>query len=677
MRKKQWKQMLALLLAAACLTTAACGTEGDKGQEAPKGELSKETGEPEGGTNEGGANYWELLDQVSDTSELPDWTGDTLEVTVWYAGGTDGILGGISDTNVTFKELERVTGVRFNVDDSFTNGGDNIDAVLPRLIAGKNFPTMIYGWDIPKQFRELYDNGYLADLTKYYENGDLDQMLYWMPLDAFESSVYRNAKTEEGNYYLLPAPSNLVEFYDSAGYSPQEYDSQYYNLYGAIPLSPSGIHPIFAVYVRDDILKALYPDALTKADIDDIFMEHGSFTQEQIYDVPLKSQEDFMNMLRDMKELLKSGEFTGLNGREVEVTYGPHTGTDNWNWIYYLPKVAAGFANETDPFVNIDRNAADEDHVLLRSIDMEQYKDWMKSLNTLVNEDVISQNSLVDNAATFDEKYLNGQYAVVYGGNGTVASEIGKEEGLWSYRPLWVDVPVDESFGGLAAGAGSESFGIFRDSLSDQQLDQLIHAINYLYSKVGTNNFIWGPETAGLFTENADGSRTYTNKEVEACAVYGESNNSMMEFGLYSKSVAEQPFTTFPICSAALKLLSPGYLMAADSERTPEGAYNFFNPGTLPGKTFNENVVRVATDCHVYSFGATLESLQQFWGARAGFENQMKKVMAATPENFEKEYANLIQYADDNMLTEETVREFNDLFVEENRAQLKEAGILK
>ena len=38
---------------------------------------------------EGGKYYWEMLDSVKDTSELPDWTGETLEIKVWIAGGTD------------------------------------------------------------------------------------------------------------------------------------------------------------------------------------------------------------------------------------------------------------------------------------------------------------------------------------------------------------------------------------------------------------------------------------------------------------------------------------------------------------------------------------------------------------------------------------------------------------
>ena len=52
----------------------------------------------------------------------------------------------------------------------------------------------------------------------------------------------------------------------------------------------------------------------------------------------------------------------------------------------------------------------------------------------------------------------------------------------------------------------------------------------------------------------------------------------------------------------------------------------------------------------------------------------MIKTIAAP--DFEKEYANLIAYADEYNLTKETVQEFNDVWVEANREALKAAGII-
>ena len=148
-----------------------------------------------------GAKYWEMLDEVSDTSDLPSWEGEILEVSVWFAAASSTIIGTIPETDVCFKEFERVTGVRFNVEECFDNGGNNIDAKLPMVIASKKLPTMIMGYDILKQCNELWEEGYLADLTEYYEDGTLDQLLKYMPYDDAYNYVYHNFADEDGNFY--------------------------------------------------------------------------------------------------------------------------------------------------------------------------------------------------------------------------------------------------------------------------------------------------------------------------------------------------------------------------------------------------------------------------------------------------------------------------------------------
>ena len=62
---------------------------------------------------------------------------------------------------------------------------------------------------------------------------------------------------------------------------------------------------------------------------------------------------------------------------------------------------------------------------------------------------------------------------------------------------------------------------------------------------------------------------------------------------------------------------------------------------------------------------------------RDGFEKQLKKLIVAKPDKFDEELKNTIQYCEDNSLTEETLKEFNDLFIETNRAELKAAGLVK
>lgn len=625
-----------------------------------------------------GQNYWELLDKVTDTSDLPDWPGQKLDVTVWVAGGSETIFGAISDTNVTFKELERVTGVRFNVEKSFGNGGDSIDAKLPKVIASKNLPTMIYGWNINAQMQELFTRGYLADLTEFYNKGYLDQVQEVTPVDALKGLVWdRIADVNTGAQYQIPV-SAMINYYDVAGIQPEWYDPEYYHTWYHWPCYGGGVVGLNCVYIRDDILTELYPDAHSAEELIEIYQERGEFTKEEIFDIPLKSTEDFANLLRDIKELLDEGGFYGIDGRDMEVTYGPCSSEDNWKWMKELPGIIAGFTQNQAYFTYCDMNATSEDQIVQYAFSSDKYKEYFKLINELVNEDVFSKNSLVENGTTFDEKFLNGHYAVVYGSNTAgYASEIGKDYNMdWAYRPVWIDMVSDWSYTCFNGLGTVSTYGIFKDTLSEGQLEQLIHAINYLYSDVGVKNFVWGPRSAGLFTEDAEGNRSYTTEELTQCMGHREDNGENVKYGLINNNVATKTFSTFPY-PADRRLQDADYQFAPLREVKDGDIFMFYNPGIFEEYS-NSNVLKADTTMQLYNtLGLQVEGNAKFWKARNGFEQQMKKMLAATPDKFEAEFQALCDYAEEYGLTEETRKEYNDLYVEANRTYFIQYGLIK
>lgn len=662
MKVKAFVKLLALILVlATCLS--ACAT-------------TKPIDTTPMATLPAGQNYWELLDKVTDTSELPDWPGEKLDVTIWVAGGSEVMFGAISDTNVTFKELERVTGVRFNVEKSYGNGGDPIDAKLPKVIASKNLPTMIYGWNINTQMQELFDRGYLADLTEYYENGYLDQVLEISPLeltDVWEKIV--DIKT--GSYYQIPV-SGMVGNYKKSDYKPDWYDETFYNTWNNYPATAGGNTALSCMYVRDDILLELYPDAHSAQELVDIYLERGEFTREEIFDIPLKSTEDVANLWRDIKELLDEGGFYGIDGKDMEVTYGPSSTEDNWNWMKVLPSVIYGLSQNQAYFTYADMNATSEDQIVQYAFSSEKYYEYFKLINELVNEDVISKNSLVENGTTFDEKFLNGHYAVVYGSNvAGKGSDIGKEYDMdWAYRPVWVEMETDVSYTSFNGGGSASTYGIFKSTLSDGQLEQLIHAINYMFSDVGTKNFIWGPRSAGLFTEDAEGNRTYATEELHECMALRIDNGENVKYGLINTYVSSKTYNTFPY-PAEFRLQHPDYLCAPERAGSEEEAFMYYCPGIF-SEFSNDLVYTAKVQCQLYNaVGLQVEGNAQFWKARNGFEQQMKKMLAATPDKFEAEYQALLQYAEQNGLTEETRQQYNDIFVEANREYFIQYGLIK
>ena len=675
MRRKKVTKTLALLLASAmCLT--ACG--GPTGSTSTTGAESSTSGSQ---TTEGteAKKYWELLDEVSDTSELPDWEGEKLEVSFWIASGTDAVINPISESNVVLKEIERVTGIVFNADETFGNGGDTIDAKLPKLVAAKQFPTMVSGYNINSQLNELYDNGYLYDLTEYYQNGYLDHLTYWAPLEEMDSYLYNNLKANDGSYFLIPSLStkNMVSYWDATGYYPEEFDPAYWNTYAQLPSNAVGEQTYYGIYVRDDILKELYPDALSVAELKKIYMEDGTFTEEQIYDVELNSAEDFYDMLHDIKELLKDDKWVGLDGKGMEVTYGPHTGTDNFSgWGTYLPRLLKGFTTNTNYFVLSDRSK-DSEGLLQYAYKSDKFVEYMREVNALVNEDIIAQNSMVDNAAAYQEKYLNGHYAVLYGFNDPSGLNVDGSAGGWSYRPVWVNVPVDKDYGGYGTLSTIPYYGIFKnEDMTEEQLEQLIHFIDYQNSEVGIKNAVWGPKSAGFFEEDADGNRKFVNAELEANVLTGNAESQIsVETGIYGEATVNRPYNHYP-GGMGRGLYEYKYLTAPEQERVENNAMKYYNPGILPGQTVGENSIRLKKGCDLYDLGLKVEGMKQFWSARTGFENQFKKVLVAETGKFDAELDNLIQYAEENGLTDEALKQFTDLFIETNEDALKAAGVI-
>lgn len=628
-------------------------------------------------TEYAGEKYWEMLDEVSDSSDLPSWEGETLEISVWFAAASSTVIGTIPETDVCFKELERVTGVKFNVDKCFDNGGTNIDAKLPMVIASNDLPNMIIGYGIKKQVLELWEEGYLADLTRFYEDGSLDQLLKYMPLEEAWDYVYVNYADEDGNMFLLPngGTSNTVSVWDAIGFEHEDYDPNYFDTYGMSPTNYNNMNSNKAVLVRDDILKALFPDALTLKDIENIYVENGTFTEEQIFDLGLDSPEDFWEMLYDIQELIAGGDYVGMDGRPVEVMAGPHNEVDNWYWMVNLPNAVNGAPDGTQYFVGADYDAEDPDKLLSYAFNSDYYVKWMKQLNQLVRDDVISQSSMIDNSAAFTEKCKNGHYAVLYGGQ---HYPYGDANNGWNYRPIYVNTEYNYSrYGGFSNVQHDDCIGIFKDTLSDAQLEQLIHAINYINSEVGIKMFYWGPRSAGLFTEDENGNRTYTKKELVDAMINNIDNGYPTDYGIYNTSLAVPLFSLRPK-AMAMVIYQPNYLAAGTSPRKAIDAKKYFVPGILKGHTHGENATFIESSILIYKTGLTIDGVKQFWDARDGFERLVKKVIVSSDdEEFERRLQELCQYAEDNGFTEDVLEEFTQMFLEANENSLKAAGIIK
>lgn len=619
--------------------------------------------------------YWEMLNEVEDTSDLPDWKGKTLSVRVWYshANGVPGALPVVAENDVYLKEIERVTGVHLDVDGFFDNNGVDMNARLPLLLAAKDLPELVFlssmAWAT-----NLVNAGKLYDLTDYMDY--LDQFTSKVPMDEY-STYYRKRIGNENGIYLLSTFLNM-EYYML---NPDKYPDLKQDILTYIdkcmdPVPPSGRTGENGLLVRQDILLELYPDALTMDDITEIYMKEGTFTREQIYDIPINNAEDFFNFLEQVRECIERKNLTGINGRKMDVTYGPYVGMDNWGWMEDLPQLIYGLThNNYFSAFNIRTGTFE---VPFRE---ESGKTMLKNLNILLRKGLIAPDSLVDDQNTFNEKINNAQYAVLYAQNGKALNKKLIDEGHaeYIYRPLHINMDWDSDYPTWQAVPEGKGIAIIKDSVKEEDLPQLLHWANYMLSDLHSKLMYWGPRSAGLFKE-VDGKRFYTDPDLEACMLYNVNNGAGAKYGLKSDPangiyvVNDNDIEWVPK-PVGRGLYTPRFMY--DKKVNSEDAMKYFNPAVV-GRTRASTYFELDTAPAIWNYTAVIDELNDFWNARSGFEDLMKKVVASeSDEMFERNYQELLKYAESNGLTDNVVEKWKNKFLEDNEEFLRKAGAVR
>ncbi len=611
------KKTLALLLALVLAISVLAGCDGGN-----KGNVAAEFGDVDYKFNEEAVNY-------SDSSEMPDWTGKQLNLQMWYAAGSyHASKNKIAENDVVWPELQRITGVRFT-EDSFDNNGETQDAKISKIIATDEWPAIIMGsqQNITEQ---LIEQDMLWDLTdlipKYMPN--LDKLM--------KQGDFLKSTREDGRIYEIGT-------YPAITYAYPDMDPELLARSSAPKADTS------FVYVRDDILKKLKPEALTQDELFAIFDKNGAFTEEEILNAAFNSKEEFFQFLRDVKELgLKSGN------REVYATYAL-SGSDNWDFLNFLAGALNGFGGygtgaSQNYFTYYDIDTGKIEYMFNQDF----YKEAVKELTELVQEDIISQDSLIDKRAAYEEKCNNGEYAVLYGGTVPNIKNLNnniKANG-YQYRKVILNIPYNaEKYLPMANEVGgSYSYAFLKNKISAEDLPQVLRFFDFQLTDVGQKLQAWGPKTANIWTEDESGKRVFTDKALEDAALGKTTADRIWHYGLQA--------TTWPLYPLTVNKWHPRYVY--DFVPSVDTMNNYLSTGMFnPQKRFHG----IAPD--VYSFPSYVEGAKSFWDARAAFETAMTKVLtAANDEEFEKLYGDMVAVAERNGLTDKTLEEINTAWVE-------------
>ncbi len=644
---RKLSKALALVVSILMLVSvmSACGGQsGNKNQETT---IAKDTTAVE--TKTAAETDWSTY---KDSSDVPSWTGKQLTITRWDAFGTGntGKKEAATDDVVT-PELTRVTGVTIDKDKYFDNNGETTSTVLAKLVASNTLPSIAFNPD-RDVVKEMAKEGLIYDLTDYYAKycGDI---LKYAPKDKLPG-LYDNtwvSGAQTGKIYAAPfsfQPKWMLE-------ADSTIDPQKWSIYpGAAPRDPS---PHF--YLRDDIIKKLFPNAKSRDELEQIYAKNGKFTKDELLDIPINSEEDFIKMLYDIKALgLKEGN------KEVYpffLTEGSH---DYWglmncflNGLYgWNPDGMTGPDNNYYTFWN--KKTQQVDYFYRQPI----FKKAVTQMNKLVRDGIVPKESFIDNNENWKAKMNNGLYAVTYAWFLPDEQAMKKANLNFRYRKVYVNIPQDTETFSYTKGSpddGMQCFVIFKDSVKEEDVPQIMKYFDYLTTEAGQKLLYWGPKSAGLFDE-ANGERTFKDKELGKACVDNVDNGENSKYGLLSA----QPWTNvtqWPRLFQVASKYAPAY-EAAGKVIEPSKAQDNFLLGTVDPFKAEVN----GQGANFWSFSAFSPDITKFSNAKMEHEKALESCFIASSDaEFNKAYDAYVAKAKQLGLKEEILPDLTKIYTEQ------------
>ncbi|MDR1530766.1 MAG: hypothetical protein LBS62_01010 [Clostridiales bacterium] len=630
---KQFLKFTALLMA---LALTACG--GQAATQAPAAQAPAPTTRP-------------VLsaDEVEDSSDLLDWTGKQLTLRVWNGHGTGDALRNKSSNDVVSPEIKRLFGITLDADNSFDNGGQDLASKLAVLAATNDFPEI--GYNI------INDDLIAGD--KLYE---LTELLPQYAPHIYEFMQKYSSRTltkgYNGSGKLYSVYMNVGNDADSIRTIYPDVDLERYSNIGA-PTDTMG--SLTYISVRDDILKLMYPNAKSQQEIEDLYVKNGSFTREEVYDIPLKSRQDVIDFFYLMKKTIDDNNITE-DGKPV-YPLAVAQGQDNWALMAWLRNQMDGKAS-FNYFTYYD--------VPTKSIQLGFKQDWFKEdvrlFNQFVRDGIAPEACLIENNEIFNNKLNNGEYATGYA---YVQPDLSKQVAAgktWQFRKVYFDIPQDTTatIPQRNEVKGWDQLSIFKDKVAEEDLPQILAWLDFMYTEAGQKLVAWGPRSAGLW-EEVDGVRRFKPeyKELEDNLVYNNENGANVTYNLASTRLDYTRPLNYPTMYVGFQgggLWAPRFVYdLSTGERDPGGANIAFNTGVFASQKLPKDVIVTSAD--IWSFTNEVEGAKRFWDVRAtGFEPLLTRCLAAQSDaEFEAAYQAMIDFAEQNGLTDEAVKECQTL----------------
>ena len=579
------------------------------------------------------ANYQWLDASLTDTSQLDAYSGQNrINLTAWNV--SERASGKKSSDDVVSKEIERVTGVA--ITEVLDNKDSSADARYNQL-SNTGLPDIAYGrgWIDPDA---LWD---LTDLIDEY----CPTIKARMPASVWNATQITGG--QPGKVYGIPyglGNTGLSEIDPLA--DPQKTVMFEYN-HESYPY----------IYVRDDVLTAAYPNAKTQAEIDALYETQGYFTEEDLFDVEITSatqfRTEFLPRIQEVLDTAKNPDGTYRykmkGGREVKamlVTRGTGADADNWDFLgVTIPKLlgAAGTHYNTG-FTYWDKQTQKIELMLTQDFYKNEVYEWAKMI---ADGTIVSDERMDANPSTIQSEYNSGYYAIGYLSNSyplglqcKYTSENGVTETV-KYRKVYMKIPLNDHFEFFGSGVPiPHSVMFFKDSVRESDLPQLLRWLDYQCSRLGDKLYSWGPSSAGLFNEDANGVRTYKDEQLADQMVYsaGTMGTLVQKYNLSNGSLpSAQPVFSFAVYGASIYHPKTSY----DLSKVQGMANSFFSSATVC-KDMKPIGIAKKPSLHEWT-DSDLDGIERIWGKRANIETDLTDILLAgsSKSAFDAAYAKL------------------------------------
>lgn len=555
-----------------------------------------------------------------------------LELTVWSTQGSDFVAPVTAKENLVENWLIDKTNVR--IKNAYGNGGGQWESVLARLIAGDNFPELVAcgGGQGPVHFGKIAEADKIWELTP--------EMLQKYAPDIWEKvpEVMWERIKVNGKIYGIP-----YNFPLSADEEYADHLSKYQREDAAMS---EAVSVGTDLWIRDDILKMLYPDAKTWDELVAILSEKNEPIGDEIYDVPIESTEELIKLFKDIKALnLKVGE------RPV-YSFG-YSSVDCWVPYAQLGAQMAGYVGR-----NYITTWDTEKKEIVLPLLGDTVKEVALTQNRLIREKVFDPESLVIPTAQFKEKLLNGEYAIAVLSSVDhppfINDMLAKAGKPYRYRPLYTNVPAMEGYGPVKTPTSwGSAVGILK-TVKEADLPQILNWMNVQFTDEWEEVKYWGPKEAGLYKDNQDGTREFVNDEFNKKYIRSEANtlDEADCYGLYGNA----------------GLFSMSFMVTSKFE--PKG-YNdvrkFVLVPSAGGRLSADSPLRVkAVEAPPFDAWAAeyaeLETVSEFWSSRSQWEEPFKLVLAAeSDEEFEQKWNSAVENLKKSTDLEKMAKEMTEI----------------